>query len=248
MTDITDKGPEWGLSVPEGLHFFVLGATGRTGRSFVAQSLARGHRISAIVRDTSKIPTDIRTHPGLRIIVCELSDVEEFQRTLRIASPDVLVCMLGSETAPYTAVSTGTHSLLEALRALNVSYALPLISVASWGMGESESYINGLFMSVIVKVARRSFWSKPYIDFERQLAEIHAAKQAGLIRPTILLPPVLTSGQLSDNYLFGEPSEMQKMMTVTTSISRASLAHLCLELAEKSVKTPTSQWIAIAKS
>lgn len=41
---------------------------------------------------------------------------------------------------------------------------------------------------------------------------------------------------------------MQKMMTAKKLIGRVSIAHLCLELAEYSVKLLTSQWIAIAKS
>jgi hypothetical protein len=68
------------------------------------------------------------------------------------------------------------------------------------------------------------FWSKPFTDFKKQLAEVEEAKGKGLIRPTLILPPMLTNGEKTDTYLSGESSTMKDAVGVTNSVSRASMA------------------------
>ena len=54
-------------------------------------------------------------------------------RAMGEANPDVVFAMLASETAPYTAVSTGTHSALQAIAAVKPN-PMPFISIAAWGL------------------------------------------------------------------------------------------------------------------
>ncbi|APR81103.1 Flavin reductase [Minicystis rosea] len=206
------------------LRFFVLGASGRTGAPFVAQALERGHFVTAFVRNPSKLPDEVLTHGGLHAVHGELHDDDAVLRAVREVPPDVLVSMLASEAAPYTAVSTGTRGLLRAVRALGAPRALPFLSIASWGLGPSQPYIEGLFARALVGLAKRTFWAKPHADFEKQLAEVARARDEGLIQPTILLPPMLASGPRTRTYLSGEPSAMKGGMRVTSSVDRASLA------------------------
>lgn len=49
------------------LTVLLLGATGATGRLLLAQLLARGHSVRAIVRGTDSLPEQIREHPGLAL-------------------------------------------------------------------------------------------------------------------------------------------------------------------------------------
>ena len=98
------------------LRFFLLGATGRTGLPFLAQALARGHFVTIFVRNVSKLPAALASHPHLRAFTGELYEVDKMTQAMGEANPDVVYAMLASETAPYTAVSTGTHSALLALR------------------------------------------------------------------------------------------------------------------------------------
>jgi dTDP-4-dehydrorhamnose reductase len=90
------------------LSFFLLGATGRTGLPFLSQALARGHFVTIYVRNVSKLPAVVVSHPHLRAFTGDLHEADKVALAIRAAKPDVVYVMLASETAPYTAVSTGT--------------------------------------------------------------------------------------------------------------------------------------------
>jgi hypothetical protein len=231
------------------LHFFLLGATGRTGSLFLTQALSRGHVVTAFVRNASRLPAAVNAHPNLRVVTGELHEADKMLRAMKKITPDAVYIMLASEVAPYTAVSTGTESVLFALRELHATHpanqkTIPLISIAAWGLGPTAGYIKGLFSRWIVGVAKRSFWAKPFADFERQLADIEGAP--GIIIPIIILPPILNNREKSNSYLSGDASAMRNVMGITNTVSRASIADLCLKLGENVVsghKIP--QWIAI---
>lgn len=232
----------------DGLHFFVLGATGRTGSLFVSRCLERGHSVTAFVRNPTGFPAAIRTHQALTIHCGELSDVGAISTSLLSARHDILVSMLASEKPPFTAVSTGTRSLLRAVESIGEVRTVPFFSIASWGMGPSQAHVSGFLMRTLVSIARSTFWSRPYADFERQFIDLEIAEGKGLVRPTILLPAMLTQGQKSDTYAWGAPDAIKHRMRVTSYISRASLADLCLRLAERAADEPPSRWIAIAEA
>ena len=124
------------------------------------------------------------------------------------ANPDVVFAMLASETAPYTAVSTGTHSALQAIATVKPN-SMPFISIAAWGLGPTRGYITGFFARAFVDIATTLFWSKPLADFEKQLAEIEAARNEGLIRPILILPTLLNNREKTDIYLSGEASAIK---------------------------------------
>src|ERR1700689_4364264 len=159
------------------LRFFLLGATGRTGLVFLAQALARGHFVTVFVRNVSKLPVALASHPRLRTFTGELHEADKMARAMGEANPDVVFVMLASESAPYTAVSTGTHSALQAIAAVK-PHPMPFISIAAWGLGPTGAYITG-FARVFVGIAKTVFWSKPHADFEQQLAELEVAKNEG---------------------------------------------------------------------
>ena len=225
--------------------FFLLGATGRTGLPFLAQALARGHVVTIFVRDVSKLPVALASHPRLRTVTGELHEADKMTRAMGEANPDVVFVMLASETAPYTAVSTGTHSALQAIAAVKPN-PMPFISIAAWGLGPTGDYITGFFTRTLVGIAKTLFWSKPHADFEKQLAEIEEARNEGLIRPILILPPLLNNREKTDTYLSGEASTIKDAMSVTSFVSRASMADLCLRLGEKAASgEEVPQWVGI---
>jgi hypothetical protein len=225
--------------------FFLLGATGRTGLPFLGQALARGHFVTIFVRNVSKVPAALASHPRLRIFTGELQEADKMARAMGEARPDAVFVMLASESAPYTAVSTGTHSALQAIAAVKAN-AMPFISIAAWGLGPSGEYVSGFFARTFVGIATTLFWSKPLADFEKQLAEIEVARNEGLIRPTVILPPILNNGAKTDTYVSGEASAIKDKMGVTNFVSRASMADLCLRLGERAASgEEVPQWVGI---
>jgi hypothetical protein len=92
--------------------------------NFRSQALARGHFVTIYVRNVSKLPTVLVSHPHLRAFTGELHEADKLTLAIRAAKPSVVYIMLASETAPHTAVSTGTHSALLALGELRAVAAV----------------------------------------------------------------------------------------------------------------------------
>jgi putative NADH-flavin reductase len=72
------------------MHFFVAGATGRTGRAFVIHAAAAGHQITAYVRDRAKAS---ELPAGVAIAVGDVLDAAT--TSAAIASEHVIVSALG---------------------------------------------------------------------------------------------------------------------------------------------------------
>ena len=236
---------------PKPLNFFLLGATGRTGLRFLSQSLARGHSVTIYFRSVSKLPAAVASHPRLRTFIGALHEAERLTLAVREAAPDVVYVMLASEKAPHTAVSMGTHHVLRALEQLRDfsalrSKAMPLISIAAWGLGPTAAYVTSFSARMFVRVLTTLFWSKARADFDKQLTDVKVAKDAGLVQPTHILPAILTNGRKRNDYQSAEASLIKNTMGVTRFVSRASLADLCLKLGEKAATgEQVPEWVGI---
>ena len=148
-------------------------------------------------------------------------------------------------------MSVGTHNVLRALDRLKdfsaiKSDAIPLISIAAWGLGPTAAYVTRSSARMFVRVLTTLFWSKASADFNKQLTEVKAAKDARLVRPTLILPAILTNGGQRRDYLSAEASLMKDLMGVTRFVSRASLADLYLKLGEQAAMGgQVPEWVGI---
>lgn len=70
--------------------FLVLGATGRTGKHFVARVLKDGHTVRALVRDPAKLPAHT---PNLQVQPGSITDVTDLDPL--VEGVDFVVSMLG---------------------------------------------------------------------------------------------------------------------------------------------------------
>jgi NAD(P)-dependent dehydrogenase (short-subunit alcohol dehydrogenase family) len=76
--------------------FLVLGATGGTGKHFVARALADGHKVRALVRSPEKLPT------GSDIEVVRGSITETIDVDALVSGVDFVVSMLGDKELQRT--------------------------------------------------------------------------------------------------------------------------------------------------
>jgi len=106
------------------LHFAVAGATGRTGRAFVAAALAAGHRVTAFVRDRAKA-----AGLGDRVALHELDLLDAAAVARALAAEHVIVSTLGGggPQSPGHAISAGTANLVAAARACGASRMLAVV-------------------------------------------------------------------------------------------------------------------------
>ncbi len=101
---------------------------------------------------------------------------------------------------------------------------MPVLSIAAWGLGPTAAYITGnSAVRILVRVLTALFWAKVSADFNKQLTEIQKAKDAGLVRPILILPPILTNGRRRRDYQSGEANLIRHTMGFTRFVSQASV-------------------------
>jgi putative NADH-flavin reductase len=102
------------------MNFFVIGATGRTGTHVVDIALARGHHVTALVRDTFS-----RAHERLKVTRGNPLDADALATAL--PGHDVVVSALGPRTGLFeksTVVRDGAAAAVAAMTRAGVSRML----------------------------------------------------------------------------------------------------------------------------
>lgn len=155
----------------------VLGATGGTGRLIVAQALARGYDVTALVRSPGKADG----LPGAKLVVGDARDPKVLREALR--GRDAVVSALGTPASPFrevTLLSEVTRTLVGAMRDEGVAR---LVAVTGIGAGDSRGHGGFAFDRLILPLLLRHV----YADKDRQEAIV---RQSGLdwvlVRPTVL--------------------------------------------------------------
>ncbi len=155
----------------------VLGATGGTGRLIVAQSLARGYDMKALVRSPGKA----KSLPGAKLMVGDARDPKVLREALR--GRDAVVSALGTPASPFrevTLLSEVTRTLVGAMRDEGVAR---LVAVTGIGAGDSRGHCGFTFDRLILPLLLRHV----YADKDRQEDIV---RQSGLdwvlVRPAVL--------------------------------------------------------------
>jgi uncharacterized protein YbjT (DUF2867 family) len=155
----------------------VLGATGGTGRLIVAQALARGHDVTALVRSLEKA----QGLAGARLVAGDARDANTLRDALK--GQDAVVSALGTPASPFrkvTLLSEASRALVEAMKAEGVSR---LVAITGIGAGDSRGHGGFAFDRVIFPLLLRHV----YADKDRQEALV---RESGLdwvlVRPAVL--------------------------------------------------------------
>jgi putative NADH-flavin reductase len=183
----------------------LFGATGGTGRQVLEQALAAGHRVTALVRDPSKI----ESRGGLILIHGDVLDQESTSRCVQGA--DAVICVLGSEVGGEPVEAGGTQRIIEAMQRHAVRR---LIAVTSLGVGDSRAQVSAEFQQAMDTV----------------LQPIIAAKteQERLIRASGLDWTIVRPGGLSDGPRTGDYRCGTEPTLTAGLISRADVAEFVL--------------------
>jgi len=89
----------------------IFGATGGTGRCLVDQALAKGHSVTAPVRDPARMTT---THERLHVISCDVLD--PVCVAAAIEDQEAVLCALGTGVKERTTLySAGTRNIITAM-------------------------------------------------------------------------------------------------------------------------------------
>lgn len=131
----------------------VFGATGRIGRKVVAGGIARGHEVTAAVRDPDNVHARERIP---RIVTCDLLDAEQVDAA--VARQDAVVVSVGARLAllPGEVHSRGIANVLGAMKEHEVRRLLCVTAVGTHDNGDSD--LPPVFTRMIRPLLLRRVW------------------------------------------------------------------------------------------
>ncbi len=133
----------------------IVGGTGGTGRELIAEALVRGYRVTAIVREPTKLKIE---HPDLTVLAGDVLDAPSVEAAMQ--GQEAVVSALGHKRFFYPThiLSQGTRNILQAMEANGVQR---FVCETSLGIGDS-AWRMGLYYSLftIPVILPFYFWDK----------------------------------------------------------------------------------------
>jgi putative NADH-flavin reductase len=200
------------VPLPVPARLLIVGATGGTGRQLVAQALERGHLVTALARNPSKLAIE---HTNLRVVRGDVLDRASLDAAVQ--GQDAVLSALGHKRflGPTRILSQGTGNLIEAMEAHGVRR---LVCETSLGIGDG-AWRMGLSYTlfVIPVVLPFYFWDKARQE------QVVAASRLDWV---IVRPAVLTDGAARHAYRHGAGVGNA---VLTRRIARADVAAFMLD-------------------
>lgn len=187
----------------------IFGATGSVGRHIVEQGLARGHAVTAFVRDPAGLDVE---HEGLTVVRRDVLDTASVEGAVR--GQEAVLCSIGAGRKGGVR-SEGTRNIVRAMEKAGVRR---LVCQTTLGVGESAGNLNFFWKRVMFGFLLRD----AFADHERQEAYVG---QSGLDW-TIVRPGAFTDGGRTGAYRHGFPSTDRE---ISLKISRADVADFMLK-------------------
>ena len=189
----------------------IVGATGGTGRQLVTQALERGHAVTVLVRDPSRLKIE---HPQLKVIQGDVLDEGSVEAAMR--GQEAVLSALGHKRYfyPTRILSEGSRNILRAMETHRVPR---LVCETSLGIGDSAGRL-GLYYTlfVIPVILPFYFWDKT--RQERMIARSN-------VDWVIVRPGALTNGDKRGRSRHGRHVGS---FFLTVRISRADVADFML--------------------
>lgn len=159
------------------MKLLIFGATGRTGKHLVQQSLDQGYLVTAFVRESSQLNIQ---HERLTIVHGDVLNLDSVENAME--GHNVVFCALGLRKGESTDVLTkGTRNIVQAMRKFGVRRII-CVSAAGF-LGEQTDFLLGKIFFWFV----RRYLTRLFDAMERQYREL---EQSGLewiaVRPILL--------------------------------------------------------------
>lgn len=184
----------------------VFGATGGTGKAFVEQALAKGHQVTAFVRDLTKLPA----HKKLTLVQGDLFDAEAVEAACKPGFEAVFTAYGFSNKEPDNKHERVTRAVTDGMKSAGIER---LVVVSSMGASESAG-IGPFWVRFVAKVILK------HIIPDKTLQET-VIMTSGLAW-TILRPPMLVSKPATGQYTVWEG--LKPPSKVAWKIARADVA------------------------
>lgn len=184
----------------------VFGAAGRTGVEVVREALARGHEVTAVVRNPDAV-----TNKDVTVAVADVHDQDQVNAA--VAGVDAVVSALGGKPRqPTTVYSDGIANITQGMRAAGVRRLLTLSS-GGLELGPHVPWAQRVVSGLVVKL----MFKEVHADMAKMEAYL---RQVDDLDWTIVRVPTLTDKAATSKYRVSE-APLDKPST----LSRADLGH-----------------------
>ena len=197
------------------MNILIIGANGGIGRKTVEIALAEGFRVTAVLRDPSRLPLE---HPNLEKVKGDILQAEGFKD--RLKDQDAVISAIGVKGGlmhdePTTLYSQGNFRLLEAMKRVGVKRVF-FISASAVEISP--------VLPLIVRLAARYVLQKLLRHMYADLRAMEGVVRESDADWTIVRPPRLTDKSATGRYRWCVNSWLRNAL----SISRADVAHFML--------------------
>jgi putative NADH-flavin reductase len=190
----------------------IFGATGKVGRHLVDQALERGDRVTAFVRDPSKLTT--HRHERLKVVQGNVQNPKDVEQA--VAGTDAVLSALGqTKTSSKDVLTEGIKNIVAAMNKHGVRR---LVSLTGAGVRDpkDEPKLVDRVIGSLLKLLQRDL-------LEDALGAARVIQESGLDW-VIVRAPVLNEGEKKGEYRVGYVGKESG-----TRLSRADLAGFMLE-------------------
>jgi putative NADH-flavin reductase len=198
----------------------IIAATGGVGRELLAQAVAAGHDVTAVVRNPGKLS------PQVRAITTDLTAPDPAALESAIAGPH------SNAGAGAGVASRGTRAVVAAMRATGVRRivvvsAAPVATVPSPGRPNPPKHDpgDGFFMRYLFSKLASARFGKVYAD----LALMEDVLRGSGLDWTVVRPPQLTDKPLTGRYRTAYGRNVRGGL----SVPHADVAHLMLRVLDQ---------------
>ena len=204
------------------MNLTIVAATGGIGRQLVAQALAAGHEVTAVVRNPASLPAD------LRAVKVDLASPDRAALAEAVAGADAVLSGLGARgRADFGVASRGTRAIVAAMketgvRRIVVVSAAPIGTVPSPDRPHPPRHDPGdgfLMRNLLAPIVKRVL-RHHYAD----LARMEDVMRDSGLDWTIVRPPQLNDKPLTGVYRTAYERNPRRGFR----ISRADVAHYML--------------------
>ena len=195
------------------MKIIVFGATGGTGKLIVSQALAKGHSVTAFVRN----PEGLTADPHLRIIQGDLFDLATVVDAVR--GHRAVLSALGARSRQKADILANALPIM--LEAMRQEYVTRLVVLGASGVQRDHGKYQNALTNMAIWVAKKTVLKHPFVD-QAALERLLAASDVDY---TIVRAPRLLDGPFTGTYRVLPDA----LPPGALSISRADVADFMLQ-------------------
>jgi len=170
------------------MKIIVFGATGGTGKLIVSQALAKGHSVTAFVRN----PEGLTPDPHLRVIQGDLFDLATVVDAVR--GHRAVLSALGARTRQKADILANAIPIM--LEAMRQEYLTRLIVLGASGAQRDHGKYQNALTNMAIWVAKKTVLKHPFVDQAAQERLLVASD----VDYTIVRAPRLLDGPFTGTY------------------------------------------------